>query len=111
MKGNEVTLPDNVVWRKGLARASGPERLVILEAERSAKEIAFADAYNARCKEVGSILCDAHDLAIRGASTKWCRFKGRLFLIITVYHRSAGRVRVFGWRSAVRGNAHGGVNK
>lgn len=85
--------------------------MVILDCERSAKEIAFADAYEARCRELDSVLVDAHDLAIRGASTKWGRKNGNLYLIITVYHRSAGRIRTFGWRKTMRTSPRTGVDK
>lgn len=91
----------NVRWRKGLSGASGPERLVILQAERIARERAFGEWYQERCDEVGSILCDAHDLAVRSVSVEWARCGGSLLLVLTCHNRSAGRVRRFLWRVSV----------
>jgi hypothetical protein len=85
-------------WRVGLSGASQLERLTLIEAEWAARERAFGEAYQERCEALGSLLCDAVDLAVRGVRTEWCRYEGNLLIRITVYHRSAGRVRTFYWR-------------
>ena len=85
-------------WRKGLSGATGKERLVLLQAEQVARERAFGEAYQERCEATGSILCDAHDLAIRSTTVEWTRTGGHLLVILRVHHRSAGRVRTFRWR-------------
>ena len=88
-------------WRKGLSSASGPERLVILQAEQIARERAFGEWYQERCTEMDSILVDAHDLAVRSVSVEWTRSGGHLLLILACHSRSARRVRTFRWRVSV----------
>lgn len=89
-------------WRQGLSSATGPERMVLLDAERAAREIAFGEAYQERCDAHGSLLVDAHDLAIRSTRIKWARHKRCLWVVVDCYHRSAGRVRSFRWRAPMR---------
>ena len=98
-------------WKVGLSRASQYERMVLIDAEWAARERAFGEAYQERCDELGSLLCDATDLAVRGVRTEWCRHKGYLLLRITVYHRSAGRVRTFHWRHALPKRSRARVSK
>jgi hypothetical protein len=91
----------SITWRKGLKAATAKERLVILEAERVAAELAFGEAYARRLEETNSLLADSHDLAVRRVDTVWGRYAGHLYLRVTVYHRSTGRVRCFSWRKAM----------
>lgn len=89
-------------WRTGFARATGPERMVLLQAEQVARERAFGEWYQERCEAVGSVLVDAHDLAPRSVRVEWCRSKGYLLIRLTVYNRSARGVRHYHWRKALR---------
>lgn len=95
----------NIHWRNGLARATGPERLVLLEAEHHARQLAIQEWYQERLEELGCCIVDAHDLDVRGASTFWGRKAGRLYIRIIVYGRSAGRIRSFYWCKAMRPRA------
>lgn len=100
IRGKVIIVP-TVHWRKGLSKATNRERLVLIEAEQRARERAFADAYNDRLTETNSLLCDANDLAVRSSTVEWARHKRCLYLRITVYHRSTGRIRAFNWRVAM----------
>lgn len=106
-----MTVPRNVHWRNGLGAASFSERLVILECEHRARSEAIQEWYLARLKETRSLIVDAHDLDVRGASTIWGRGQGNLYLRITVYGRSAGRIRSFRWCRTMRIYTPGGVGR
>lgn len=99
---------ENIVWRNGLGRATGPERLLLLQAEHEAIQRAIKEWYDERLAETDSLVADAHDLTVRGASTFWGRKAGCLFVRVTVYGRSAGRIRTFCWRATVRPTATNG---
>lgn len=92
----------NITWRNGLSHANGRERWAILDAEHHARQRAIQEWYEERLAETGALLVDAHDLDVRGASTIWGRKGGYLYLRITCYGRSAGRIRSFLWRCSVR---------
>lgn len=89
-------------WRNGLGAARGPERLVLLQAEEVARARALTDEYEDRCEALGSLVVDSRDLAIRSSTVSWCRHKGYLLIRITVYYRSAGRIRHYHWRKRMR---------
>lgn len=100
-----MSIVQNIVWRNGLSGTSGAERLAILGAEHAARQRAIQEWYLERLDESSDFVVDAHDLDVRGASTFWGRKGGSLYLRITVYGRSAGRIRTFLWRSTVRGTS------
>jgi hypothetical protein len=88
-------------WHRGISRLSNWERQVVLEAERSAREMAFGEAYKARCDEHQSLLVDATDLGVRSTEVVWGRGDGNLYLRITVHFVGRGRLRIYQWRKRV----------
>jgi len=94
-----------ITWRNGLLSATNEERRVLLELEHRARSAAIQEWYLERLQETGCCIADAHDLDVRGASTKWGRKAGCLYCCILVYGRSAGRIRTFHWRASLRSRA------
>ena len=91
-----------VVWRRGLGAASTRERIILLEAERRAKEMAFGAAYQARLDRDDSLLAECADLAVRSTTISWGRFNGYLYIRISVFHRGSRLPTRFGWRTSMR---------
>lgn len=98
-------------WRRGLSGASTEERFLILEAEHHARQMALQEAYEERCAQLGSIIVDARDLAVRCTSVRWGRHKGCLYLRISVHYRPARRVRTYSWRARLRSSRSSEVSR
>lgn len=88
-------------WRQGLSGATARERWSLLRAEHEARQISIGVQYQERCDALDTILVDAHDLDVRSSRISWARGKGYLWVVVTVYHRSAGGLRDFRWRIPV----------